>query len=136
MNVLYSNFVGYRATEENKRNFAAALQRFVGTNSFHSYTSRKEFGDDSAKRYIISFDIQETFIDDNGMEWITTNVVVAQSFLLHQMRKMIRSMAIDSGRGAVEQDVMEKTFLEQKVKINSTAPAQGLFLDMSYFDAY
>ena len=85
---------------------------------------------------IISFDKQETVIHDNGMEWITTNVVVAQSFLLHQMRKMIRSMAIDSGRGAVEQDVMEKTFLEQKVKINSTAPAQGLFLDMSYFDAY
>ena len=130
---LHSEFVGYRSTDENKEDLNTALKRYVGTNSFHSYTSGKVAGVDSAKRYIISFDIQDVFIDDNGMEWITTNVV-GQSFLLHQIRKMI-SMAVDIARGAVDKEVMETSFSDKKININ-TAPAQGLFLDMSYFDSY
>lgn len=130
---LYAEFVGYRSTEENKESLATALNRYVGTNSYHSYTSGKVAGDDSAKRYIISFDITDVFIDENGMEWMTTNVV-GQSFLLHQIRKMI-SMAIDVARGAVDKDFMEMSFSDTKINTN-TAPAQGLFLDMSYFDSY
>ena len=114
----------------------------IGTHKFHNYTSRKDATDDSARRFIHSFKVADTQVDKYGIEWIATNVI-GQSFLLHQIRKMI-SMAIDVTRGAdlavaptSEEtiDTMEESFTPKYMSIN-VAPAQGLFLDMSFFDNY
>ena len=67
-------------------------------------------------------------------QWIPLQVV-GQSFLLNQIRKMV-SAAVDYARGAVtEEDIQKSLTKECKMKVN-VAPAQGLFLDRSYYDIY
>ncbi len=133
----------YRVSEETLQKLKDTLGRFSGTHKFHNYTSRKDAQDDSARRYIHKFVVVDKVVDEYGVEWIITNVL-GQSFLLHQIRKMM-SMAIDCSRGAVSSvltaedkddiDVMEESFSPKYMTIN-VAPAQGLFLDMSFFDNY
>ena len=132
----------YRISQELLDKLDSTLGRFAGTHKFHNYTSRKDAQDDSSRRYIHSFNVLEKSIDQFGMEWISTGVV-GQSFLLHQIRKMI-SMTIDITRGADKKvltekredvDIMEESFSPKYMSIN-VAPAQGLFLEMSYFDQY
>jgi tRNA pseudouridine(38-40) synthase len=68
------------------------------------------------------------------MEWIPTRVV-GQSFLLHQIHKMV-SLAVDVARGLATRVTLEHA-LESEEKVHvSLAPAQGMFLDMSIFDSY
>jgi tRNA pseudouridine38-40 synthase len=142
---LRESLTKYRISEDTMQKLKDTLGRFAGTHKFHNYTSRKDSQDDSARRYIHSFTVLDTVVDKNGVEWISTGVV-GQSFLLHQIRKMI-SMAIDVTRGATafingsdekdtaRIDVMEESFSPKYMSIN-VAPAQGLFLEMSYFDHY
>ena len=86
----------------------------------------------SAPRH--SFDVlKEPILASDNMEWIAV-AVTGQSFLLHQIRKMV-SVAIDATRGAITDDKMLQLFSDDKLK-TSIAPAQGLFLDMSFFERY
>lgn len=79
----------YRATLEEIERLRVGLQQFVGTNSFHNYTTGKTSQDASARRYIKSFDCGEPFVDAvHGVEWVLLSVV-GQSFLLNQIRKMV-----------------------------------------------
>jgi len=130
---LQATFRGYRATEDNVNQLKAALEVYKGTHKFHNYTSGKKFDDASAARYILSFTVKDRVVDKHGMEWIPT-LVVGQSFLLHQIRKMM-SMAMDAARGASSVDIMKSSFSDSYLNVN-TAPAQGLFLEMSYFDNF
>ncbi len=123
----------YRATDDVLDKLRSALEAYVGTHKFHNYTNGKTFNDANAKRYIHSFTVQEKVVDKNGIEWIPT-LVEGQSFLLHQIRKMM-SMAMDTARGASSIEIMETSFSDKYININ-TAPAQGLFLDMSYYEHF
>ena len=85
-------------------------------------------GAPQAKRFMETFRCQDPVVVE-GVEWIPTQVL-GQSFLLHQIRKMI-SMAVDVGRGVASLDVMDKALSNsEKVQVG-LAPAQGLFLEMS-----
>ena len=77
----------------------------------------------------------EPFVDPNsGLEWIPLNIT-GQSFLLHQIRKMI-TMVIDVTRQSADMDVLHNS-MQRKTKMRlSLAPAQGLVLGMSYFETY
>ena len=130
---LQQKFREYRATEENIKNLEAALETYEGTRKYHNYTSGKKWDEDSAKRFIISFTVQDRVVDKHGVEWIPT-LVIGQSFLLHQIRKMM-SMAMDTARGASSLQIMRESFSDKYMNVN-TAPAQGLFLDMSYYGNY
>lgn len=133
INKLRENFRDYRAKESNLDQLKKALERYNGTHKFHNYTSKKKADDPSANRFIHSFTVEDPVVDKRGVEWIPC-LVMGQSFLLHQIRKMM-SMAIDVSRDAANMDVMEKSFTDCDMNI-STAPAQGLFLDMSYYENF
>ena len=64
------------------------LAHYLGTKNFHNFTSQKKFKDPSAKRFIHSFTCSEPFIY-NGLELVSLKVK-GQSFMLHQIRKMVR----------------------------------------------
>jgi len=83
----------------------------------------------------MSFDVLPNVFSSraDGMEWIGV-AVTGQSFLLNQIRKMV-SVAFDVTRGAITNDKMLQLFSDDKLK-TSIAPAQGLFLDMSFFERY
>ena len=137
---LQLKFCGYRSTPEQRELLQRTLSAYEGTHSFHNFTKKLRPGDASAKRYILEFRVQDPILvpstsDDSEMEWIPT-YVLGQSFLLHQIRKMI-SMAIDVTRGVAPLSVLTDRALskDQEIRV-ALAPAQGLFLELSYFDGY
>ena len=86
----------------------------MGTHNFHNYTVRVDADDPSAKRYILSFDCSEPF-EINGM-WFVRTTVVGQSFMLHQIRKLI-AMMVGVMRGVfTEED--QKYALTTKQNVN------------------
>ena len=130
---LQSTLLSYRVTEAQKQLLKDSLQSYVGTHSFHNYSKGVKPSEGRAARYILSFDVEEPVVVD-GQEWIPTQVL-GQSFLLHQIRKMI-CMAIEVTRGVVSLDIL-RLALEKDAAIGvSLAPAQGLYMEMSYYNGY
>lgn len=124
---------GYRITSEQKVLLQSALKRYSGTNPYHNFTKGLKPGQPQANRFIEYFRVQDPVIID-GIEWIPTQVL-GQSFLLNQIRKMI-CMAVDIARGVAPLAIMEKALAKKETVRIGIAPAQGLFLEMSYFGGY
>lgn len=82
----------YRATQQQLDTFAAAMKVFEGTHNFHNYTNGKSFKEKSAYRYIMSIDVSKPMYID-GSEWVSIKLH-GQSFILHQIRKMICKLYI------------------------------------------
>ncbi|KZV16538.1 tRNA pseudouridine synthase A, mitochondrial, partial [Dorcoceras hygrometricum] len=119
--------------EEVKERFNRILKNYVGTRNFHNFTSRIKAEDPSAKRYIMSFTADTTVIVD-GIEFVKCEVV-GQSFMLHQIRKMI-GLAVVIMRNLTPESLFETVF-EEKVNINvPMAPEVGLYLDECFFTSY
>ena len=130
---LRATILPYRSTEEQRTLLQTALEKYCGTNPFHNFTKGMSPGEPQAMRYIESFTVLDPVIM-HGMEWIPTQVL-GQSFLLHQIRKMI-SMAVEVSRGVISLGVVDRALTKDEVMVVSLAPAQGLFLEVSYFDGY
>jgi tRNA pseudouridine(38-40) synthase len=111
-----------------------ALQVYEGTHAFHNFSRGVKSNEARAARYIERFHVEEPIVFPNGVEWIPTQVL-GQSFLLNQIRKMV-CMAMDVARGVVPLTNVSRALERQSdVRIN-VAPAQGLFLEMSYYGGY
>ncbi|KAL7557291.1 hypothetical protein ACA910_016252 [Epithemia clementina (nom. ined.)] len=124
----------YRASPQQLSMLKQALSAFEGTHSFHNFTKGIKNNAAEAKRYIVSFRMEEPIVFENGTEWIPTQAL-GQSFLLHQIRKMIW-MAVEVARGTAHLSVIERAFSRDvKMPINH-APAEGLFKDMSFYRYY
>lgn len=128
----YQTTTNYRVTEEKIEEVNQVLSKFLGTHSYHNFTSGKRFDDASAKRYIMKFKCGKPFEKD-GREFITISVK-GQSFMLHQIRKMI-GLALAIVRGVAPLSTIELARMEKKVDIPK-APAVGLVLDEVHFEAY
>ncbi|XP_075520591.1 uncharacterized protein LOC142553924 [Primulina tabacum] len=119
--------------EEVKERFNRILKNYEGTHNFHNFTSRIKAEDPSAKRYIMSF-TADTTLNIDGIEFVKCEVV-GQSFMLHQIRKMI-GLAVVIMRNLTPVSLFETVF-EQKVNINvPMAPEVGLYLDECFFTSY
>ncbi|OTF81015.1 tRNA pseudouridine synthase A, mitochondrial-like protein [Euroglyphus maynei] len=131
----------YRVSKELIEKFNSILGLYVGTHNFHNFTSQKKPLDPSAKRYIMSFDCSQPFLlksnndenDGKQMEFIVARIK-GQSFMLHQIRKMI-GLAVAIMRGHVNQDIIERSFLVDRIDI-PMAPALGLMLEEVHFEQY
>ncbi|CAI9117003.1 OLC1v1018309C1 [Oldenlandia corymbosa var. corymbosa] len=119
--------------EEEKERFNRILKYYVGTHNFHNFTTRTKAEDPSAKRYIISFEANTT-VTVEGIEFVKCEVV-GQSFMLHQIRKMI-GLAVAIMRNIAPESLIESAF-RQDVDINvPMAPEVGLYLDECFFSSY
>lgn len=119
--------------EEVKERFNRILKNYEGTHNFHNFTSRITAEDPSAKRYIMSFTANTT-LNVDGIEFVKCEVV-GQSFMLHQIRKMI-GLAVAIMRNLTPESLFETVF-ELKVNINvPMAPEVGLYLDECFFTSY
>jgi tRNA pseudouridine(38-40) synthase len=65
----------------------SVLAQFEGTHNFHNYTVRTPHSAPNAKRYILSFRCAGV-LHIGGAPWVRM-VVTGQSFMLHQIRKMV-----------------------------------------------
>ncbi|XP_078588267.1 pseudouridylate synthase 1 homolog [Branchiostoma floridae x Branchiostoma japonicum] len=122
----------FRATDDIMEKVNDVLSAYRGTHNFHNFTSGKKFKDPSAKRYIIESKCLDTFVRDD-IEW-TVISIKGQSFMIHQIRKMI-GMMLAIVRGLAPRSMLERAWQEGKCDIPK-APGLGLVLDKVHFDHY
>ncbi|KAL6469819.1 hypothetical protein MHYP_G00209380 [Metynnis hypsauchen] len=105
---------------------------YKGTHNFHNFTSQKGPRDPSAKRYITHMSCGEPFVRQGAEFAVIT--VRGQSFMMHQIRKMI-GLVIAVVKGYAREEVIERSLEEEKVDVPK-APGLGLVLERVHFDRY
>lgn len=95
----------FKYGEEEKARFNRILKHYVGTHNFHNFTTRTKAEDPAARRFIVSFDAATTVVVE-GIEFVKCEVV-GQSFMLHQIRKMM-GLAVAIMRNCAPESLIEK----------------------------
>lgn len=122
----------FRIDDETFNHVNEVLKNFIGTKNFHNFTSKKNFKDPSAMRFIMSFECEKPFVR-NDVEFAVIKVK-GQSFMLHQIRKMI-GLALAIVRGHTTIDVLNQSYSLDRLDI-PMAPGLGLVLDQVHYDRY
>ncbi|KAK2588708.1 hypothetical protein KPH14_001598 [Odynerus spinipes] len=125
-------YTDFRLNPETLEKINLFLQLFQGTHNFHNFTSKVKPLDPRAKRYIIKFHCTKTFVSKN-IEFAVLEVK-GQSFMLHQIRKMV-SMVVAYARNFITEDALHETFKDRKMDI-PIAPSLGLSLNFVHYDYY
>ncbi|KAI3420845.1 hypothetical protein GPALN_014464 [Globodera pallida] len=128
----------YRISAERIAQINELLAVFSGTHNYFNYTARLEHDDQRCKRLVHSFKCDKPFlfmdpIHNREVEFITC-YVHGQSFIMHQIRKMIGSV-ICVLRGFMYKSDLVRSFLRQRMDI-PRAPGLGLLLEKVHFDQY
>ncbi|KAH3756583.1 tRNA pseudouridine synthase [Pelomyxa schiedti] len=111
---------------------------FEGTHNFHNFTVKKAPNDQSARRNILSFTCENPLVVD-GMQLVPFRVV-GQSFMLHQIRKMIGFiLTLVRQRPmpplSTAKDMLARLMSQEQLGV-PTAPAHGLFLEECSYSHY
>lgn len=122
----------WRSDPETIELFRSALKLYLGSHNFHNFTNGKTYRDPSASRYMKSITVSEPFVIGET-EWISVKIH-GQSFMLHQIRKMI-GMASICVRTGCSISKIKDAFGPDKINIPK-APALGLLLDHPVYDGY
>lgn len=123
----------YRVPASRIARLQACLSQYEGTKNFHNYTILKTYKDPSSKRHIKSFKVNPNPIVINGTEWLSLKVH-GQSFMMHQIRKMVAMAALVT-RSGCNPDRIVDTYGPARIAIPK-APGLGLLLERPVFDTY
>ncbi|KAG8414601.1 tRNA pseudouridine synthase 1 [Metarhizium acridum] len=123
----------YRVSPERLRRLQQVLDKYTGTYNFHNFTIQKTFSDPSARRHIKSFTVNPKPIIIGDTEWLSLKVH-GQSFMMHQIRKMV-GLASLMVRCGTTLDRVGDSYQEQKMAIPK-APGLGLLLERPVFENY
>ncbi|KAK2743054.1 tRNA pseudouridine synthase 1 [Myotisia sp. PD_48] len=123
----------YRIDPKRLARVNEALNLYVGTRNFYNYTIQKTYRDPSAKRVIRSFKISKDPIVIDGTEWLSLKVH-GQSFMMHQIRKMVAMATLLIRCGCDLQRIVE-SYGPTRIPIPK-APGLGLLLERPIFDGY
>lgn len=123
----------YRISPPRTTAIQSALTTYLGTHNFHNYTIQKLFSDPSSKRVIRSFAVSPAPVYINSTEWLSLKVH-GQSFMMHQIRKMVAMVALVV-RSGTDLRVMRDSFGAAPISIPK-APGLGLLLERPVFETY
>lgn len=124
----------YRISATKLEKFRAAMKQYLGAHNFHNFTLGKDFKDASAIRFMKKIKVSDPFVIGAAKtEWVSIKIH-GQSFMLHQIRKMI-SMAALIARCGTPVERIEQAYGPQKINIPK-APALGLLLESPVFETY
>merc|ERR1712136_88196 len=124
---------GFRIYDEMLQEVNKLFGQYKGTRNYHNFTNGKLPTDPSAKRFITHMKAGTPFIVD-GVEFCVISVR-GQSFMIHQIRKMI-ALVIAVARGVCEPLCLtDKVWGPNRVDI-PRAPGLGLMLDKLHYDTY
>ncbi|RAL15102.1 pseudouridine synthase PUS2 [Aspergillus homomorphus CBS 101889] len=126
----------YRISPARLARVQDALSQYVGTHNFWNYTIQKTHKDPSSKRHIKSFAISNNGepLLINGTEWLSLKVH-GQSFMMHQIRKMVAMAAMTVRAGCDPAVRIPESYGPAKIAIPK-APGLGLLLERPVFDVY
>lgn len=127
-----STFSSFRLEPQALQRANRLFALYQGTHNFHNFTSQKAPDDPSARRYITHVRCGEPFVRD-GVEFAVVTVR-GQSFMLHQIRKMV-GLVVAVMKGYADEEVLERSWGPQKVDVPK-APGLGLVLERVHFDRY
>ena len=123
----------YRIHPDRIARVRSHLSRYIGTHKFHNYTIEKTFRDPSATRVIKAFNVDPNPITINDTEWLSLKVW-GQSFMMHQIRKMVSMVALLVRCGCHEGRIQD-SYVAHKLSIPK-APSLGLLLECPVFEVY
>lgn len=123
----------YRISSSRLERVQKCLAMYEGTRNYHNFTVHKTFRDPSAKRVIKSFVVNPNPILIDGTEWLSLKVH-GQSFMMHQIRKMVGMVALVVRCGCDPRRIVE-AFGDMVISIPK-APSLGLLLERPVFDSY
>ncbi|XP_010875756.1 tRNA pseudouridine synthase A isoform X1 [Esox lucius] len=126
------NSTAFRLDPETLQRVNRLFASYKGTHNFHNFTSQKAARDPSARRYITEMSCSEPFVR-SGTEFAEITVR-GQSFMMHQIRKMI-GLIIAVVKGYTGEEVLQRSWGEEKVDVPK-APGLGLVLEKVHFDRY
>lgn len=109
-----------------------AFKKYEGVHNFHNFTLGKLPTDPSATRIMKSLSISDPKVI-NGTEWLSIKIH-GQSFMLHQIRKMVALAALVVRTGCTLNRISE-AFEPTKINIPK-APSLGLLLERPVYDGY
>ncbi|KAK6112492.1 tRNA pseudouridine(38-40) synthase [Brugia pahangi] len=129
---------GFRMSETSIAELNDLLALYKGTHNFFNYTSGRTYEDRSSMRYIHDFkcgptQLVEDEVRGDMVEFITL-YITGQSFMLHQIRKMI-GMTVATFRGLCGKTEVANTFLSERMDVPK-APGLGLVLDKVHYERY
>ncbi|XP_043266699.1 tRNA pseudouridine synthase A [Venturia canescens] len=125
-------YTDYRLSPEIRERVSNVLKLFEGTHNYHNFTAKVRPLDPRANRYIMEFKCSEPWVSQ-GMEFVTLEIK-GQSFMLHQIRKMV-ALAIGIVRNLVTEETLEEAFKPEKMDI-PIVPSLGLVLNHVHYDHY
>lgn len=131
---LNDSMESYRLPNDKFEQLNSLLKMFEGTKNFHNFTSRKEYADPSANRFIVSFACSQSFVDSTTNIEFAVIKVKGQSFMLHQIRKMI-GLTLAIVRGLAKTETLIRAFTADRIDV-PMAPGLGLVLDQTHYDRY
>lgn len=125
----------YRVSPDVLKLFNETLKGYEGSHVFHNFTSGKAFKDDSSVRVIRSMYCSEPFFPckQDKLEFVVVRIK-GQSFMMHQIRKMI-GLAIAIVKGFANEDHLKRSMEEGFMDVPK-APGSGLMLEEVHFDKY
>lgn len=124
----------YRVSGEKLSKFRASMEQYLGSHNFHNFTLGKDFKEASALRFMKEIQVSAPFvIGEAETEWVSIKIH-GQSFMLHQIRKMI-SMATLITRCGCPVERISQSYGPQKINIPK-APALGLLLECPVYEGY
>lgn len=123
----------YRISESRLKRLQEALSLYEGSHIFHNYTVQKSPTDPSARRHIKSFVVDPNPIVINNTQWLSLKVH-GQSFMMHQIRKMVGLAALLVRCGS-SLDRIPQSYTKVRMAIPK-APGLGLLLERPVFEMY
>lgn len=122
----------YRISSERLELVRETLKQYEGVHNFHNFTIQKTFKDPSAMRNMKTLTVSEPKIIENT-EWLSIKIH-GQSFMMHQIRKMIAMAALIVRCGTPVTRIKD-AFGPKDINIPK-APGLGLLLEQPVYDGY
>lgn len=123
---------GFRLGGERLARIRELFKLYQGTKNYHNFTSGRSPQDKSCQRYLMSLTVEDPRLI-GGTEWVTIKIH-GQSFMLHQIRKMI-GLVVAVTKTRSDPSVFERCFTQEKLHI-PIVPGTGLFLSHPMYPTY
>lgn len=122
----------WRCDPEHLDRLRQFVKKYEGSHNFHNFTVGRDFSDRSNTRFMKEIKIQDPVVHGDT-EWISV-LFHGQSFMLHQIRKMMAALVL-SCRTETPPEIVDELYKSSMVFIPKM-PSLGLLLEEPLFHSY